>query len=210
MADTGLVLNPFSTSAPDSSGPGIAQGRGTELLVAEIHGKYFAAAARGAMFSFNVTAQTIPVVVSSLNSKFSLYNPVGSNRLLELAFLDISQVLVTTVVDTWGLYIQSPQIIAKGGFTTAGTAQSALLNSGYVGQGVPYSAFSHTAASISRWMNVAYFGGVTTTTNQISHYAFEGRALIPPGSLVSVATATAVTCTSACDLDLTWIETSVV
>lgn len=210
MADTGLVLNPFSTSAPDSSGPGIAQGRGSELLVAEIHGKYFAAAARGAMFSFNVTAQTLPVVVSSLNSKFSLYNPVGSNRLLELAFLDCSLVLVTTVVDTWGLYYQSPQVTGKGAFTTAGTAQAALLNSNYVGQGVPYSAFSHTAASITRWMNVAYFGATTTTSNAISHYAFDGRAVIPPGSLVSVATATAATTGSAADLDLSWIETTIV
>src|SRR6266481_3541701 len=153
MADTGLTINPFTTSAFDGSSPSLGTGHGGEVLIAQIHGKYFTAAARGAMFSANATAKTVPQVASGLVSVFSLYNPVGSNRLLELAFLDLSCVLATTIVDTYGLYISSPVLTGKGTFTTAGTAQPALLNSGLTGQGVPYSAYTHSGTP-TRWMNV--------------------------------------------------------
>lgn len=205
----GNVVNPYSIQQADNTTVPLAQGRNSELLISEIHGKYFNAAARGALFSFNVTGVTVPVVASGLVSVCSLYNPIGSNRLLELVDIDISTVLATVVVDTWGLYVSSAVLTAKGTFTTAGTPQAGLLNSNIRGVGVPYSAYTHSGTP-TRWMTVAMFGGVTTTTNQIAHYPFDGKAIITPGSVVSVATATAAANAAGSDINITWLETPIV
>ncbi len=209
MADTGLPINPFTTSSPDSTNANVALGRGTEVLTAEIHGKYFSAAARGSLFSFNQTAVKIPLQTSTMTSLCSLYNPIGSNKLLELVFFDMGIVLPITVVDTTGLYIASPVLTAKGTFTTAGTAQPGLLNSGFVGVGVPYTSYTHNGA-VTRWMSLAMFGAVNTATNQMAHYQFDGRAIIPPGSIVSVANATAASSSTDRDIDVSWLETTIV
>ncbi len=206
---TGNVVNPYTTNQPDNSYNPLAQGRNSELLVSEVHGKYFNAAARGALYSFNVTAVTIPVVASGLVSVCSLYNPVGSGRLLELVDLDIGLVLATTVVDTYGLYVSTAVLTAKGTFTTAGTPQAGLLNSNLRGVGVPYSAFTHSGTP-TRWMIIGTMGAVTTTSNQLMHYNFDGKAVITPGSVVSVASATAASNASGSDINITWVETPIV
>ena len=91
----GAILNPFSTSLSDGLENPPALGRGGETLVSKVHGKWFQAAARGSLFTFNVAAVTIPVVASGLVSVCSLYNPVGSGKLLELVDVDITQVPVS-------------------------------------------------------------------------------------------------------------------
>ncbi len=205
----GNVVNPYTTAQADNTTVALAQGRNSELLISEIHGKYFNAAARGALFSFNVTAVTIPVVASGLVSVCSVYNPVGSNRLVELVDMDIGMVLATTVVDTIGLYVSSAVLTAKGTFTTAGTPQAALLNSNLRGVAIPYTAYTHSGTP-TRWMPVAMFGAVTTTSNLIAHYNFDGKAVLTPGSVVSVATATAASNAAGSDINISWLETPIV
>lgn len=205
----GNVVNPYTTAQPDNATIALALGRNSEQLVSEIHGKFFAASARGVLFTFNVAAVTIPVVASGLVSVCSLYNPVGSGRLLELVDIDVSTVLATTVVDTVGLYISSPVLTAKGTFTTAGTPQPGLIGSTAAGVGVPYSAFTHSGTP-TLYRIVGGYGAVTeTSVNQI-HYDFDGKVCIMPGAIVSVAMSTAAGTTSGNDIGITWLETPIV
>lgn len=205
----GNVVNPYTTAVPDNTAAALAQGRNGELLVAMAHGKYFTAAARGALFSYNVTGVTIPKNAATLVSVFSLYNPVGSGRLLELVTFDLGVVSATTVVDTTGLYSQTAVLTAKGTFTTAATPIPALLNSGLAGVGVPYSAFTHSGTPV-RVAILATFGAITTTTNQLAHYDFDGKIVIPPGSIVSVANVAAASNATSCDINMSWLETPLV
>ncbi len=218
MTDTtelvGNVVNPFGTAVADNSQNPIAMGRNSEVLIAQSHGKWFNAAARGVLFSFNVTAKTIPVTVSAgqiTAAPFALYNPVGSNRLLELVDCDIGLVLATTVVNTIALYSTVNTTTAAGTFTTAGTAISGLLNSTTGGVGVPYTAFTSVASFTPfKWQPVGMFGAVTTVSNQLSHYIFDGKAIVPPGAMVILATTTAATTASSIDASISWVETPIV
>lgn len=205
----GQINNPFTTSMPDGSDSDATLGRNGEQLVSEIHGKFFTACARGALFTFNVAAVTIPVVAATLVSVFSLYNPVGSGKLLELVDLDVSTVLATTVVDTVGLYVSSPVLAAKGTFTTAGTVLSGIIGSTAAGVGIPYSAYTHSGTP-TLYKIVGGYGAVTeTSVNQI-HYDFDGKVCIAPGAIVSVAMSTAAGTASGNDIGITWIETPIV
>jgi hypothetical protein len=49
--------------------------RTAAMQTADVHGKWFEANYRGKMFTYNVTAVTIPVVASGVVSVFTLYNP---------------------------------------------------------------------------------------------------------------------------------------
>lgn len=207
--NNGNVVNPFSTNQPDNADIPISLGRSGEQLISEIHGKFWTACARGALFTFNVAAVTIPVVAATLVSVFSLYNPVGSGRLLELVDIDISTVLATTVVNTVGLYTSSPVLAAKGTFTTAGTPLSGLVGSSAAGVGVPYSAYTHSGTP-TLYRIVGGWGATTETSVNQMHYDFDGKVAIMPGAIVSVATSTAAETTSGSDIGMTWIETPIV
>ena len=205
----GNVVNPYTTAQPDNSDVPLALGRNSEQLVSEIHGKFFTACARGALFTFNVAAVTIPVVAATLVSVFSLYNPVGSGKLLELVDIDVSTVLATTVVNTVGLYTSSPVLAAKGTFTTAGAPLSGIVGSTAAGVGIPYSAYTHSGTP-TLYRIVGGWGAVTETSVNQMHYDFDGKVCIAPGSIVSVATSTAAETASGSDIGMTWIETPIV
>lgn len=204
----GSVLNPYTTSVGDGLENELALGRNSEVLVSEVHGKWANAAARGVLFTFNVTAVTVPVVAATLVSVFSLYNPVGSGRNLELVDFDCSMVLATTVVDTIGLYTSNPVLAAKGTFTTAGAPLSGMIGSTAAGVGIPYSAYTHSGTPI-RYRILGGFGATTDATSGMIHYEFDGRSIIPPGAIVSVAMSTAAGTTSGLDLGISWIETMI-
>lgn len=204
----GNVVNPTSTSLPDNSTNPIAQGRQTDLLTSEIHGKYYAANYRGRLFWANVTAQTIPVIAATLASVFSLYNPVGSGVNLEVVDMDISQVLATTKADTFGLYYSSQALTSKGTFGTLGTASntgSGIIGTPVGGQGQFYSSYTHSGTPV-RCANIGGFGATTNVSLALMHYEFDGRVIIPPGVVVSLALATAVSVASSIDVSMRWCE----
>lgn len=205
----GNVVNPYTTAQPDNATVALALGRNSEQLVSEIHGKFFTACARGVLFTANVAAVTIPVVAATLVSVFSLYNPVGSGKLLELVDIDISTVLATTVVNTVGLYTSSPVLTAKGTFTTAGTALAGLCGSTQQGVGIPYTAYTHSGTP-TLYRIVGGWGATTESSVNQMHYDFDGKVCIVPGAIVSVATSTAAETASGSDIGMTWIETPIV
>jgi hypothetical protein len=81
--------------------------RNGSLLVAEAQGKYAAAARSGNLFHAAAPVLTIPATAGSLASVFTLVNPVGSPKTVELIEVDIAIILATTVVDGVALYEQS-------------------------------------------------------------------------------------------------------
>lgn len=201
--------NPYAVSLPPGSAASLKSiGRGGEIFAAEIHGKYYTAAYNARLFSFNVTAQTIPVIASGLASKFAVYNPSNSTVNAELVDLDIGVVLVTTVVDTIGMYWDGPTLASQATLTTigvVGTNWFAGLVGGAGGQVTPYTALTHKTTPV-RIAIVGQFGAVAATNDTPLHYDFDGKIILPVGHLVSVAMSTTVWTTSGMDLAIRWME----
>lgn len=183
-------------------------GPGGEVLAAETRGKYSVAAAYNRIYNFNVTAQTLSVIASSLASKCSLYNPPTSSVNLELIDIDIGTVLATTVVDVVGIYWQGPTLASLATLSTIGvfgTNWFAGNLGGNPGLGNPYSALTHSGTPV-RIDIVTFFGALTTTNSVPSHKEYDGKVVLPPGHVISVAMSTAASTASGVDVALRWME----
>lgn len=195
------------TSLPDGQTPVMLGGKSAEGIVAELHGKWYTGAYRGNVFHGFVTGVTVPVVASGLVSVASLYNPAGSQRNLEVISTDVGIVLATQVVNHVGLYFQA----GIGSNTsiptsqTVGTPVNGMLGAGAVSQGKFLTAATHVGTPVLAAM-IATFGATTTTADNPIHYDFDGKLILPPGSIVSFATSTAASTASGLAVGISWAE----
>ncbi len=183
----------------------LAAGAHAQLLTADVHGKYFEANLRNRLFTFNVTAVTIPVVASGLASVCSLYNPPGSGVVAEITRVTVGQVLATTVVDAIGWYSSNAALTAAGTFTTIGAARSCQMQSPAANAVKPYSAYTHSGTPVREDI-VGSFGAVTDAGLALPDKQYDGALLLPSGIAASLAMSTAVGFTSGLDLQVTWAE----
>jgi hypothetical protein len=195
-------------SLPDATYNPQLGGKSGEAVITELHGKFYTSAYRKILYSANVTAVTVPHIASTMVSVFSLYNPLTSTVNLELVDFDYATVLATTVVDAVGLYWQGSPTAQLATFTTIGVLGTNYFGANptsAAGQGQFYSALTHSGTPV-RIKILGTYGAVTTTGNTPCHYDFDGKVILPPGSVVSVAMSTAASTASGMDLGITWAE----
>lgn len=206
MLSQGRVMNPLTTNISDNLPSDVLLGKQGEQLASELHGKYFTINKRGGLFTANVTAVTVPVIAATLVSVFSFYNPRNSGVDMELVDLDLSSVLAALVVNTFGLYFSADKNADTSTFTTKGTVQRGIIDGGPVGnKGQFYSALTHVGTP-ARWRMLGGHHAVTSTQTGGIHVDFDGKAIIPPGTVVSLAASTTVNTTSGLDIGATWAE----
>jgi len=174
-----------------------------EGWVTPLHGPHYAACYSGNVFHAFVAGVTVPVIAQSFASVFSIWNPNNSSVNLELISADVGIVLATTVVDHVGIYYQSN---AAPTLTTLGTPVNGKLGIGATNQGKFYSALTHVGATPALAAIIATFGAVTSTADNPIHYDFNGKLLVPPGTVISIAMSTAASTSSGLSLGLSWAE----
>lgn len=209
IGSEGNVYSPAGTRIPDSSQIPPMLGVQGEALNSDIHGKHWTAGYRKNLFNFNISAATVPVIASGLVSVFSLWNPPNSGVIGEMIDTEVGQVLATTVVDTMGWYFSAGNLALAGTFTT-----KAAINTNYMagrvgdipnGQIIPYTAYTHSGTPV-RCDLITMFGAVTDASMSAPQKFYDGRLLIPPGTVISVAMSTAAGTTSGLDLSARWAE----
>ena len=79
----GVVFDPSSAASADGSTVSANFGRANELIVSELHGKYFEQCYRGNVFiASTTTAGVVIPIASTLTPTYSLWNPAGSGKLI--------------------------------------------------------------------------------------------------------------------------------
>ncbi len=206
MLIRGRVINPNTVNQADGAESAAALGKQGQLLAALLGGVHYETNMRGGLFRANVTAVTIPVVAATLVSVFGLDNPRNSGVNMELVSIDITSVLATLVVNTYGLYFSADKNADTATFTTKGTVQNGAVDGGPArNKGQFYSAVTHVGTPV----RCAIIGGHhATTSGQAGEFSkkFDGSLIIPPGTLVSVAASTAASTISGLDLEAVWAE----
>ncbi len=207
LENTGLAQPPQSTNTPDGQEGIINISKNNEQLTSEIHGNYYAAAIRGVLFEFNVTAVTVPVVASNLVSVFALYNPSSGGKYLELVDLDLGN-LAASVIDVVGIYWSGAPLGDKGTFSTASVFGTNHFG-GAPGRGspvgIPYTAYTHSGTP-ARIGIVNSFNATTVVVGTPIHYDFNGKIVLQPGDVISVATSTAALTSVKTDIAIRWAE----
>jgi|SRR5580658_3729043 hypothetical protein len=175
----------------------VAQGPAGEMLAAEIHGKYYAPNRGGNVFFLATAAAgtTVPVQASNLVSTFTIWNPIGSGKNIELIRYSYAMLSATAVVSDISLYVQPGvgQTVAAPGTLTLLTIRSAA------GAGAtPTIASVCTGYSAATLVNVVgtniFRGptllslGATAETNAGPlNYDFDGSFILPPGTIATTA-----------------------
>lgn len=201
----GIVRNPAAATIAVATEVQLPLGAHGNVQTSDIHGKWFEVNYRGKLFSFNVTAVTIPQIASGLVSVFTLYNPPGSGVIGEIVATQLGQVLATTVVDTVGWYSSSVALTGLGTFTTIAQARSCNVQGAAANSIKPYSAYTHSGTPIREEI-VAAFGATTDAGLAFIEKQHEGRLILPEGVAMSIAMSTAAGTASGLDIQATWAE----
>ena len=124
----GRVLNQSAVSGTDGNSYDVLQGKQTEQIVSELHGKYFEQASRGNLFYINTVAAGLAVPIQSTTAPtVMLWNPLGSGKNAVLIKFNAAYASGTSVATPIGLVgtNNAGNVIATGAAITAFN-QSAL------------------------------------------------------------------------------------
>jgi hypothetical protein len=159
---------------------------------------------QGDVHTFSVAAVTVPVNANNLVSVFGIYNPPGSGKILEMIDTDVVNVLATTVVGGYAWYSSTVALSALATFTTAGSARNGRLEDGSSTVARVYTAVTHSGTP--SLAGVIGADGAATNTQGLLHKAWNGRLLIPPGVLASVAQTTNASTASGKTVMTAWAD----
>jgi len=204
MLIQGSVGQPSTTSIQPGTTPTLRQGQLGEMVVQELHGRYYETAYRRNLFSVATQAGvTTSAGLATATTGLILTNPntstvncvvtqVGwaanaapaASIVIGLAFnTSTTAVTQTTAITTRNMFL--------GGATSQGLAASSVT--------LP------TAAILTHVIGIIDTGAITVARHQLNMYDIEGGIVMPPGSYVHIYTSTASAATSFFG-SLTWEE----
>lgn len=171
-----------------------------ELIVSQLHGRYYEQAVRGKVFSVQTqgTGVTTTAALATTWTGLAIGNPTGSGVNLVLNKFTCAQFAVGAAA-TIGI------MGGVGSITASLSPQSRLI-----GSGTASKATATAGQTISTPTLIATFGtlGSLATTGYGLQPAivvdFEGSLIVPPGSFI--ASYTAVVTTSALQFSFAWEE----
>jgi hypothetical protein len=214
MQIQGIVNPPGNTSAQDQTQPIALMGKAAELIVAELHGKYYTQAYRNNLYNGTTAiGGVVSAVATTTSQTFGIWNPAGNTKNAVLASLDIGLVSGTITIGAFCLSnsLNAGSALATGGisvFTSANPQGGNIGVSG--GNSVRFtpSAATTLAGVFMMTLGLSFNTTETTLNYAISfHYDFDGKVIVPPNSAVWVAVNTTVSATS--DISLFWEEVPV-
>ncbi len=187
------VVNPAVTQVGSGQPAFVGNESNGSLLVSETHGRYGASAARGNHFfcSSGLAGSVVKLSAATLTSiNFSLLNPVGSGKNLELDFVSWQQFGTgTEIVSAKGLAFQT-NIGTAGVPTTltAGVINNALIGGGMTSVATFYTVATMTNAAIGAtfvhfWLSQNPLA--TTVTQASDFFDLGGKLVMPPGTMMA-------------------------
>jgi hypothetical protein len=202
---TGTVGAPSNVSAGDGVSLPLLQGKQSELVATELHGKYYTQAYRGNAYYASIAATGVVTTAFSTLAYVGglLWNPQGSGKNLVPIRAVQGRILAATTVCAFGHAYQANVGSGVGtaaplsAFTTIAAALRGPLNQpGVTGQGnsVALVGAGGTFTTALVWGRANGFAAGTETTaivEQAYVEDFDGMVIIPPGTIFAFFAATA-------------------
>ena len=213
----GTVLDPSNALTPDNASANFNMGHENELLVAELHGKYFQQAYRGNLFIGSTsTAGAVIVIASTLTGlSYTIWNPAGSGKLCVPIVTLIGYNATTGVLGSFVWMATTNAGSTTGAtfpmvsFTSPQTPISSNLGSNLfpaVSGKVSQMKFGNQATTISLTAGATVYRstGITVTAHTAAgdqalvtaRDDWDGMCVIPPGNAIHLMGTTAVAVTA--------------
>ena len=197
MLIQGQVGQPTIQSIQPGATPAVRMGQLGDVIVSELHGRYYETAYRRNIYSAVLNAGT--TTSAGLATTFTgllLYNPQNSTVNVAINKVGISFLVAFTAAATVGLMTG----VAP---TNPGTAvTNTTVRTNYVGlpngsgQALAYSTATLTATGATPVLHSVFGSGLTgaiTTVPQVPGFFvdYEGSIILPPGTYIATYTSTA-------------------
>ena len=194
MLIQGQVGQPTTTSISSGSNPTIRLGQLGELIVNELHGRYYETTYRRNMFTAALTSgTTTSAALATAHTGLLLLNPNNSSVNFVINKVNMSFLVAFAAASAIGIQTGNQNTAALSSLTTTNTQ----IRSNFVGQpatsvGLTYSAATTTAPALQMIFGAGLTGAITTTPQITGHVIdIEGSLIIPPGAWIGTYTSTA-------------------
>lgn len=196
MLIQGSVGQPSTTSIQPGVTPTIRQGQLGDVIVSELHGRYYETGYRRNLFNAAVqgTGITTSAGLAAAYTGLALTNPTSStvNLVLNKVGWGVNAAPAAVMVVSLAFNTSSTAVTQ----TIAITGRNNFLG-GAAPQGLAASSVTFPTAPInSHILGVIDTGAVTTMIHQTNFVDLEGSIVMPPGSYLCIVTSTASAATS--------------
>ena len=197
MLIQGQVGAPQAQSIPAGTTPPIRQGQLGDVIVSEVHGRYYETNYRGALFSTYINALTVasthasPIASGTGTAIIGIYNPAGSGKNVSIVRVQQATTSGTPGGPLLWNTIPNPQNITAS--FTAAYSNFNLAQQGSVTRIFNNSALTGSTAGVA--FRTAGGSAAVAATGVILTYSEElaGDLLVTPGSMVALAATAAGT-----------------
>ncbi len=197
----GTVYNPTTISQSDgSSNINDTLGKAGELLDANLHGKYYTQAYRGAMFYAGTVAPTAPAIYTATAiTSLSLWNPASSGKNIVVTRVQYAPATASSAVGVLGFTLiqNAGSGVATGGPISATTPLSTALRGGGLlnnsGQNSSIALVSTASTVVAPTQFIPGFFDYPTNTiltggeGNAWNFDPEGSLILQPGSFIAFA-----------------------
>ena len=207
LAVSGHVIDPTVTAYADATSPLFKEGHQSEPFVSDVHGKHYTVSYRGKVFEANAAGIAVPVIANNLVSTFALINPPSSGVNAEMIDVTVTLALALSVVNVVGWYYSPVTKLFAGTFTTPGTVNNAVVGNNSPNKVLFYSAYTHSGTP-TLVDAIGQFGATAITSTMNTTKFYDGRLILPPGIVMSIAMSTAafIAATNTVNVEARWCE----
>jgi hypothetical protein len=208
----GQVGNPASTSQGDGSAATLMTDRNGGILVRQLGGKRYAAAARGNLFSANMhgaTGVVLPVGAATA-ATCVLWNPAGSGHNVELVKVRIGLAGTAGTEVIAGLAWYSSVNVGAGIALPTSVSPATIFSMPLGGAGLNPTATAAYAATIVaptyfQGLGISFGTVLAAAGPNVTEVDYDGTVVLAPGSLISLCSVGAAQ-TENLLIDLLWSE----
>lgn len=192
MIIQGQVGQPSTTSITAGATPAIRQGQLGDMIVSELHGKYYETTYRRNMYTATLTAgTTTSAALSTTFTGLLLLNPNNSQVNIVVNKVGFAFLVAFAAASAIGLQVGNQSTAALSSLTTTNTVVRPNFVGGGTGTALTYSAATTTAPVLQQIFGAGLTGAITTTPAVYSYFDIEGALVLPPGAWVGSYTSTA-------------------
>jgi hypothetical protein len=201
-------------SLSSGTNPTIRMGQLGDMVVSELHGRYYEQAYRGSVFSLSVsTAAAITAYIGAAagQPQIALYNPVGSGKNLAVLQASYNNVVAASGAGTvaWGIWF-GPTVAPTAATNAVATNMATLQKAGSVASCWTNTALTSSTALVNQYPVGSYYWATAAGAFGPSMNLLDvgGSIIVPPGTMVALGGSAALT-SATWTGNITWEEVPV-
>ena len=194
MLIQGQVGQPGVRSITPGANPVIRQGQQSDIIVSELHGRYYETTYNRNMYTATLTSgTTTSAALATAHTGLLLLNPNNSQVNFVINKVGMTFLVAFAASAAIGIQTGNQSTAVLSSLTTTNTqTRNNFLGAPNSTVGLTYSAATTTSPSLLQLFGAGLTGAITTVSQIPGFFIdLEGSVIVPPGSWIATYTSTA-------------------